>query len=437
MLLNHIKPPRENAGGFLFGLEDWPPPGPLVLYALQWLAVMVPGLLVLAQVLARVQGLDQAASLALVQKFLLTCAVAQAAQVVWGHRLPGMVGTSTVLVVGAMTTASSGQAALSCGLILGGALVAFLGASGLGGLMRRLFTKPILASTLMLLAINLAPSLRGLLWDTQELGGGAGSFFYGLLLCLAMLSAGAWLRGIWSAVIMLVGLVLGSGLYHLAGLGPAAPPWQFGGLAWPAFNPVWPAWDPGVAAAMVLCYLAVMSNELAAVEALNQVVEPPAAKKRAGRALTVCGLCGTLAGLLGVPGVVTYSSSPALAITSRSKSRFTFLPAALGLAALAFWPSGLLLFDLAPKPVVGAILLYVMAASTQTSLKIISGEGGVQWREGTVLGAAMGSGMVVAFLPPEAAAAVPAMARPVLTNGFVVGLVAALVLEHVLLPRRA
>ena len=435
--MDNIKPPEDDAGGFLFGLNDWPRPGALLLYTLQWLVVMAPGLLVLAQVLARAQGLDEAARLGLMQKLLLTCALSQALQVLWGHRLPGLVGTSTVLVVGVMTTAQAGQAAMSGGLIIGGGLVALVGLSGLGGRMRPLFTKPVLASTLMLISINLAPSLRGLLWDTSGAAGGAGSFFFGLVLCLAMLAAGAWLKGIWAAGVMLAGLLAGSAVYYAFGLGPAVGHWQAGGLALPSLAADMPVWDPGVIAAFVLCYLAVMSNELATVEALNQVVEPPAPEKRAGRALAVCGLSGVLSGLLGAPGVVTYSTSPALAQSSRSKSRFTFLPAALGLAALAFWPSGLMLFGLAPKPVVGAILLYVMAASAHTSISIIAGGGGVKWREGVVLGAAMGSGMVVAFLPPEAAQAVPALARPVLTNGFVIGLVAALFLEHALLPRRA
>ena len=433
ILLNHIQPPKDNAGDFLFGLDQWPPPGALLLYALQWLVVMAPGLLVLGQVMAEAQGLDAAAKLALMQKLLLTCALAQVLQVLWGHRLPGLVGTSTVLVVGVMTTAGAGRAAMSGGLVIGGVLVALLGVSGLGGRMRRFFTRPILASTLMLISINLAPSLRGLLWGP----GGAVSFFFGLLLCLVMLAAGAWLKGVWAAGVMLAGLLAGSAVYHLAGLGPAAGAWHPGGPAFPALGLVAPVWDPGVAVAFALCYLAVMSNELATVEALNLVVKPRGEEKRAGRALTVCGISGALAGMLGAPGVVTYSTSPALAVSSRSKSRFTFLPAALGLLALAFWPSGLELFGLTPKPVVGAILLYVMAASAHTSIGIMSGRSGVRWREGVVLGAAMGAGMVVAFLPPETALAVPAMARPVLTNGFVVGLVAALFLEHVLLPRRA
>jgi uracil permease len=60
-------------------------------------------------------------------------------------------------------------------------------------------------------------------------------------------------------------------------------------------------------------------------------------------------------------------------------------------------------------------------------------EGGVSWNQGIVVGAAMVAGLCLAFMPPEVKRDLPPALRPLLANGFVVGLALALLLEHVLL----
>jgi xanthine/uracil permease len=46
-------------------------------------------------------------------------------------------------------------------------------------------------------------------------------------------------------------------------------------------------------------------------------------------------------------------------------------------------------------------------------------------------------GTIIAFLPPEVLETFPTVLKPTLGNGFVVGVVAALALAHVLLRKRA
>ncbi|MBU1349318.1 xanthine permease, partial [Patescibacteria group bacterium] len=66
----------------------------------------------------------------------------------------------------------------------------------------------------------------------------------------------------------------------------------------------------------------------------------------------------------------------------------------------------------------------------------VSGQRDFKWSDGVVVGGAMTVGLVVAFMPPEVKAALPPMIKPILANGFVMGLAVALLLEHVLLRRR-
>jgi uracil permease len=49
---------------------------------------------------------------------------------------------------------------------------------------------------------------------------------------------------------------------------------------------------------------------------------------------------------------------------------------------------------------------------------------------GLLIGFSLMLGTMVAFLPASVTAGIPALVRPLLTNGFVVGVSAALILEH-------
>jgi xanthine/uracil permease len=421
-----------------YPLDKWPPPGASVVLGLQWLVILVPGILVLGEIVGLAWGLDAAARVAYMQRLLLMSGVVQAAQVLWGHRLPGLVGPSTVLLVGVLSTMASGPAQVYGAMALGGGLTALCGLSGLAARLGRLYTPPILASTLLLISVSLAPTMRNLLYDPNTAGASlSGSFLFGLGLVLAMLCAQFRLKGLWSSAVILMGLVGGSLAYYLLGLG-SMPAWQAGAVAGlPRLLTPELSFHPGVIIAFCLCYLALISNELATLETVGHMIRAKGMGKRANRAVAVAGLGGLAAGLMGVLGPVTYSTSPAVLISSKSASRFTLLPAAAVLVLLALWPGGLALFSLVPAPVVGAVLVSLMAQSIFAALHVLMPDGGrPDWPAGVTVGTAMTVGIIVSFMPAEFKQAIHPYLRPVLANGFVLGLLVALVLEHVLLRRK-
>lgn len=425
---------------YLYKVDQWPGPAATVMLALQWLVVLVPGVLVLGQVLAQMQGLESRAHIDFLQRIFLVLALVQGGQVLSGHRLPGVVGPSAVLMVGIISTIPAGLPAIYGGMLVAGGLAALVGLSGLAARLTKIFTPPVLGSTLILIAVTLSPAMRDLLFSPETKGGPAISLLFGLALTLTMLWAQHRLRGLWSSSVLVLGIAIGSGIYYLLGLGAGAPlaaihPAQVGlPTSWTAgleFN-------PPVIASFCLCYLAVISNELATVEALGEMSGAANMGRRANGAVLAGGLGGVLAGLMGVPGPVTYSVSPAVAISSRSLSRFTLLPAAGVLFLFAFWPGGIELFNLAPSPVVGAVLLLLMASTVFAAVGIATGNSneGLSWRSGVILGTAMITGLLVSFMPSAAKESLPPALAPLLGNGFVMGLVMALVLEHALLKKR-
>jgi uracil permease len=405
---------------------------------LQWLIVLTPGLLVLGEVVALAQGLGPTESVAFLQRLLLLCALAQAAQVWAGHRMPGLVGPSAALMVGILSTVDAEAPAVYGAMAVAGGATALAGFTGLAARLLRLFTPPVLATTLILIAMTLAPPARDLCFHPDTAGGPGVSFTFALALALAMFWGQRTLKGIWSSAAVLLGLVLGSAVFHLAGLstGPPAAPLAAGwGL--PALFPARLEFHPGVIAAFILCYLALMSNELATVEALGRILKSPNLDSRQNRAVAASGLGGVLAGFMGVPGPVTYSVSPGVIISSRNASRLVLLPTAALTAGLAVFPQALALFKLTPPPVIGALLLFLMSATVFASLSLLVPKGqALSWSDGVVVGLAMIVGLLVAFMPPAAKDALPPLLRPVLANGFVAGLAIALIMEHVMFRKK-
>ncbi|MCA1988335.1 MAG: purine/pyrimidine permease [Desulfarculus sp.] len=422
-----------------YSLDAWPPPLATGLLALQWLVVLLPGLLVLGEVVVAARGLDPAQRVGFLQRLLLLGGLVQLAQVFLGHRLPGLVGPATVLMVGMLATLGSGQAAVFGALALGGVLTALMGALGLARRLGRLYTPPVLAATLLLISISLGPTLRDLLFDPHTAGRSfGGSFLYALGLAALLFWGQSRIKGLLGSALLLFGLVLGSAVYHLLGLGPWPGLGQGAGAGLDLANllPMPLALDWGVLASFCLCYLALIANELASVEALGPMVGLGEMGRRPDRAVLVSGLGGVLAGLWGVPGPVTYSLSPGILITSQSASRLTLAPAALALMALALWPGGLAWVGLMPAPVVGAVLLALTANTVYAALLLMYSEGEKpDWADGLVVGMGLMGALVVSFMPDSARAALHPLLRPLLGNGFVMGLLLALAMEHIVLRR--
>ena len=425
----------------LYGLDQWPPLGATVLLALQWLVILVPGVLVLGDLLSTALGFDPAQRLALIQRLFLLCGAVQGLQVLAGHRLPALVGPATVLLVGVVAGAGREPGALFGAMALGGAATALVGLLGLAAALRRLFTPPVLAATLMLIAVSLAPGIRDMIMIPTAKGAAWGvSLWFCLGLVALMLWAQSALKGIWASAVLLLGMAAGSLAWHLAGLGGPAPAqaWSAPGWSWlPDLAPYGLTFSPGPVAAFLLCYLALIANELATVETLSELIQADQVKGRLNRGTLFSGLGGLAAGLMGAVGPVSYAVSPGVVLSSKSASRFTLLPAALLVMALGLWPQALGLFGLVPPPVTGAVLFTVMASQIFASLRMALTPGKpLDWGSGSVIGGAVMTGVCVAFMTPEMKQALHPLLRPLAANGFVVGLALALVLEHLVFRRR-
>ncbi|HEY5997441.1 MAG TPA: purine/pyrimidine permease, partial [Candidatus Deferrimicrobiaceae bacterium] len=191
-----------------------------------------------------------------------------------------------------------------------------------------------------------------------------------------------------------------------------------------------PVLDPGAIFSFLFCYLALSLNEIGSMQAVVPLLGPAGMEGRIRRGMTVTGLVNGVAGFLGVIGPVDYSLSPGVIAASGCGSRFPLVPAAGMLILASLSPVLLGVAGAIPPAVIGGILVYTMAGQVAAGMNVAFGSGRFGFEDGLVIGLPVLAGTVTALLPLEAMSGIPPVVRSVAGNGFVVGVVAVLLLDR-------
>jgi uracil permease len=113
------------------------------------------------------------------------------------------------------------------------------------------------------------------------------------------------------------------------------------------------------------------------------------------------------------------------------------VPAAVILALMAASPLSIGYLSSIPGPVIGVVLAFVMVSQISAGLMLGQENSAVRtFEDGLIMGVPLLLGTIVSFLPSSVAAEFPATVRPLITNGFVVGIVAVLIMEHLVYRQR-
>lgn len=418
-----------------YGLEEKPPAGELLLYGLQWLAITVPTIIIVGNVVAGLHFHDQpGGQVVYLQKLFFIAAAVMFVQLLYGHRLPLITGPAAVLLVGIVAARASDTAAVYSAVLLGGVILFTVGALGLFRYLAALFTPRVVAVILLLIAFTLVPTITGLVLPDRSPVPPPANLGFALALLFLLLWAGRVLTGVWKSTLIIWGVIGGSLVYLLffpAARAVGTDP--VGGMSAAFLVDIIPRFslEPGLLLSFLVCFLALSINDLGSMQSVGELLKPGDMAGRITRGITISGLANALSGLLGVIGPVNYSLSPGIIASTGCASRFTLLPAAAGLAFIAFLPPVIYFFGLLPQPVIGTVLVYVMCSQVAAGLLVAFGTGGLTMEDGLVMGMSLMLGLVVSFLPAQVVGTFPAALRPVLGNGFVVGVLAVLVMEHV------
>ena len=413
---------------FRFNIDDKPSRGALLLYGLQWLMICIP--VVLTSTFVAPEG----GMVFFTQKLFAICGLTIAIQVLCGHRLPLVAGPAAVLLMGVIASSSQGHSAETIypSIALGGVLVTLLALVGAMKYIQKIFTPRIVAAIVLLIAFTLIKPIVGLIFADKA---HAGLALVGAIVGLAIMAwANKVLKGVWKSMVVIVAMILGALLYYAY----TGFPTEFAkDSSTQSLFISEIKLDAGVVIAFVFCYIALLINQVGSVQALGKFVGANEMEKRQKRGLLLTGIMNIVAGSTGVLGPVDYSLSPGVVASTSCASRYAILPAAIAMVVLAFFPDAVAVLLTIPKPVMGIVLLFLMSTQVAAGLEIINSTKAVlSFRDGLVLGIPIMLTLALSFAPQEAMEAIPSLLRPIVGNGFVMGIIVIIILEHVVLRER-
>ncbi|HEC32210.1 MAG TPA: xanthine permease, partial [Deltaproteobacteria bacterium] len=146
---------------------------------------------------------------------------------------------------------------------------------------------------------------------------------------------------------------------------------------------------------------------------------------------------GIVAGLFGVVGTVSYSSSPGVVLATRIASRYALTACGMFLIVTGLIPKLAAMFASVPGSVVGAALCVAIGFQIGAGIDVITSHvKKLSARDYLVIGLPLIVGTIVSMVPREFFAGLPAALAVIVSNGLVLGIIMVLVLEHGLLRKK-
>lgn len=411
-----------------YGIDSRPPFGQLMLYSLQWFVLAVA--VVVTSIFIAVGS--PAERVLYAQKVFALMGIATIVQALWGHKMPIVVGPASVLLVGIITAlAAQGNAVntnkIYTAVLIGGCAVALLSVGRILKHLQRIFTPRIVIVILMLIAITLGPTIKNLIFPAGEESRHAFGLWFTILGVPLMALAANRLQGVLKSVVVPIALLVGCVIYYAVygGFGDVFAKYSEsdGSLLLPRLE-----FDGSIIAAFLLCYVALLINDIGSTQSLGGMLGTPDTDKRCRRGVGITGLFNIIAGGIGIIGPVNYSMSPGVIASSSCASRYALLPAGAGLVVCAFVPQLVAVMSAMPNTVIGVILLYLMGTQLAAALHMVTSTKSVQsFEQGLIIGLPVMVAMLFGMIPMQV---IPAMLRPLIGNGFVMGVITVMLLEH-------
>lgn len=387
-----------------YGIDEVPPLRDNLLYGLQWLAVALPTIVVLGHTVANLHFSDPIAQTNYMQKLFFVMAFSMLLQLFWGHRLPAVVGPASIFLVGIAASQSSGLDTIYSSILIGGVILTLISVTGLFAKLQKLFSRQVVATILILIAVTILPTIINLIFSVPASGMEFFHFVFALVLIFAMLIANRFLKGILKSTLIIWTLVISSGIYILL-----VPDYKWmSGTASSVFSNFFRgldfsfSFDAGVLISFIICFLALSINDLGTIQALGQLLGADKMEKRVSAGVTVTGLTNILAGFIGVIGPVNYALSTGVIASTGIASRFTLVPTGIALIVISFMPGVVSFISGIPPLIIGVVFLYIMCTQIAAGLTTAFASSSFIFEDGLIIGVPLMLGLIVSFLPEAA-----------------------------------
>ena len=421
---------------FRYNVDDRPPFAEMLSTGIMWVIITLSFVVILGTMVMALYPYSFAETTWYLQKLIFITGIATIVQALFGHRLPAVFGPSAILIFGATASADFAPEAFETALLLSALIGMFISAAGIMPYICKIFTPRVIAAILMLIPITLIPSITSLLFNTVETGSVSIKILFALAFILTLFYANFYTKGFIKATLLLWALIGGSIAYFLcfAQFGEVSTSITTASGLSHAGLIIEPVFVPGVIISVLVCYFALITNDIGSIQGISEIVSAKEVQTRLKRGIMVTGLINAVSGAFGVIGGVSYSVSTGMILDTRNASRFTLIPAGIIMIIVAFVPSVLLLFDTVPTLVAGCIIIFMMVSQFSASLQLflsIHQNNNYAFHTGMLIGASILAGGSVALMPVSIAAEIPLAIRPILGNGFLIGVIVIMVMEHI------
>ena len=418
----------------ILGLEDRPSLPQAVVMGFQH--VLVSNVWLDPVFVAAVGGLSAGLAGNLVNAIFLAAGLVTLTQSTRLVRLPIVEGPSAAFDGLMIGFAKGGQLAMATtGLLIGGVIIFVVAASGLLGLLRRLFSPAVTGAVILLVGIALAG------FTLEEFLGGSptspdfaapSTLFIGTATLLTVLLLSGFGQGPLRTYAFIWGLLVGDGASAVFGrlsFDPAAS------AAWVGIPQLLPygglQFDTGVTLAMLFAFVVAVVEAIGVYYAAGAILQTPITDRRIRLGVSGEALGSIISSLFGGFATTAYAQNVGLLKLTGIGSRFAVTVAGVIFLILAFIPKLGALLAATPDPVVGGIFLPAAGSLILTGVLTLARTPDTP-RHAAVAGLAVIAGTGVPPLASALGAKFPAVVTQLLSQPVVVGAIVALLLEALL-----
>lgn len=404
----------------------------------QWLFFMFANTIVIPISIGAAFELQQIEVVSAIQRSFIFTGFACLLQALFGHRLALMEGQSGlwwgVILSLAGTASAMGLSlatvggSIAVGVIISGVLVAILGLLGMGEVLKKWFTPIVMFVFLLLLANQLITIfLKGMIGlnDGDTINPRLALFSFILATITILIHTRG--KGIVSSLNLLIGMTIGwiAAVYLFPEQATATIkttpllswfPWGAPSLEW------------GIVITVIITGLLNTTNTIATLKGAEDIYERKTTKRQYKASFFITGILSAVTGPLGLVPYAPYASSLGFLQSTGIKDRAPFIVGASLFILLGVVPEFSAFFSTIPNSVGNTVLFVAYLQLFRSALKNIEG---LTFEPKTVYRIALPSllGLAIMTLPAEAFQTVPALVRPILSSGMLVGILSALVME--------
>ncbi|MEH7382278.1 purine/pyrimidine permease [Bacillus sp. JJ1533] len=414
--------------------------------SLQWLAFIIASSVVAPIAIAALYGMDPAETASFVSRTFLVLGLAGLVQVYFGHRLPLNEGPAGlwwgVFIIYAglgPTLYGSGQETLrviEAGILVSGILFMLLSVLGIINRLSKLFTPVVTGTYLILLSLQLSGSFINGIFGVGYRGEEtvnlkiAGICLFIIFFTFVFAEKGPRALKQYS---VLISLALGWIIFAVFGLTEPLNVTSDKLIDIPrifAFGT--PVFDSGMIATSILVTLLLLTNLIASVRVVEQVLHSQKIKTEETRFRSVGFMAGVnqmLAGLFSGVAPVPISGAAGFIATTKINTRLPFIVGSFILVGISFFPKIMNFVSGLPAPIGYATVFIIFANLMLPALAAFDNMANKS-RSRMIIVFSLFVGVGSMFVPSAAFKDVPPILTAVLNNGLVLGTVVAIIIEQ-------